>query len=330
MGSAGTQASGNTYFSVNVMGLNAVGVDHTIQVYLTAASGKLLDAAERKFQTKQTGGCAPDSDGNPCNGQGLCFDGYCVCYDGWIGTDCSVTDSTQGSDLNSGEVGAASYTPPGADFVATAAYKAFKTMQTSNKITKATTRNTMGLAAMSAELTQMTTELSTKDIQTQTTIESTLDNIAQTVTNKKVQREVQIEALHRRLDANAASIQQDALSSERGKAARLEAHINTMRSLHAHQTQVQNRLDAVKSTAQAELAAKMATVAQHLKENAFTINQVKLMNGPPTKVANLKKSTCQTDQFYGVTCVVESDSEAIANFKQNAPGTMDATSTLRG
>jgi len=330
LGSEGTPASGNTYFSVNVMDLNANGVDHTIQVYLTAAGGKLLDAAERRFQTKKSGGCAPDSNGNACTGHGLCFNGYCVCYDGWIGTDCSITDSTQGSDTTSGEVGVASYTSPGQDFVATAAYKEFKTTQTANKITKATTRNTMGLAAMTAELSQMTTELSSKDIATQTKIESTLDTIAATVTSKKVLRDVQIDDLHRRLDANAAAIQQDALSSERGKAARLEEHINTMRSLHAHQTQVQNRLDAVKSTAQAVLASKTANVAKHLAENAFTINQVKLMNGPPLKVADLKKSECEVDQFYGVTCAESLDNAGIAGFVQNAPGTMDASSTLRG
>jgi len=135
MGSGGTGAGGNTntFFDLLIVGL-ATGVDHTVQIYLTAPSGKLLDAAERQFQTKRSGGCAPDASGNACSGQGLCFNGYCVCYDGYIGTKCEITDSTAGTNLGGGvcsdptkltqgacvspatwntEVGAASYTDPG-------------------------------------------------------------------------------------------------------------------------------------------------------------------------------------------------------------------------
>merc|ERR1719198_1029332 len=301
-------------------------------------------------------------------GPGPVLNGYCVCYDGYIGTKCEITDSTAGTDLNGGvcsdptkltqgacvspavwntEVGAASYTDPGGvcsdaqyttqatcvapnvwtPFKATAAFKAFNEMQTQHKKTKSATANTMGLAAVTAELHQITTSLKTKGLSTHTKIESELDQIASTVNAQKISRASTVAALHRKLAANAAAIQQDILSSERGKVARLEAHIDAVRSLHAHQTQVQNRLDVSKAAAKANLATKMATVAQHLKENAFTINQVKLMNGPPVKIADLKKSTCTTDQFYGVTCQEEDNS---AGFKQNPPGTMDASSVLRG
>jgi hypothetical protein len=329
IGAAGTAASGNTYFSVNVMGL-VTGVDHTVQIYLTAPSGKLLDAAEKKFQTKRIGGCAPDSNGNICTNHGLCFDGYCVCYDGYIGTDCSVVDSTTGTNLASGETGAASYTSPGSDFVATAAFKAFETMKTDSKISKTRTVSTMGLASTAAELGKITSDLKIKDLATQTAIEASIDSIAGTLTTAKLARDARIDTLRRKLDANAVAIQQDVLSAERGKAARLEEHINHMRSLYAHQTAVHNRLDAAKSATKSVLATKQATVKRHLAENEFTLNQVKLMNGPPIKIASLKKSTCTTDQFYGVQCTEETDAAAITDFVQAAPGTMDATTVLRG
>merc|ERR1719198_556729 len=278
-------------------------------------------------------------------GPGPVLNGYCVCYDGYIGTKCEITDSTAGTNLGGGvcsdptkltqgacvspatwntEVGAASYTDPGGvcsdaqyttqaqcvspatwtPFKPTAAYKAFKEMETQNKKTKTATANSMGLAAVTAELRQITTSLKTKGLSTHSKIEAELDQIASTVAAQKTSRATTVAALHRKLDANAAAIQQDMLSSERGKVARLEAHIDAVRSLHAHQTEVQNRLDVSKAAA-----------------------QVKLMNGPPVKIADLKKSTCTTDQFYGVTCKEEDNS---AGFQQDPPGTMDASSTLRG
>jgi len=297
--SSGTPAEGAlTYYSVDVIGL-ATGVNHEIQFYLVSPSGRLLDVVQLQFQTKRSGGCAPDANGNPCNSNGLCQDGYCICYDGFIGTDCSVTDSTQGSAAN----GEASYTSPGSSFVPTGAHKTYKTMEATNKNEKASTANAMSLAAASAELSRLTDELTTHNLATKTKIEAELDSVASTVAANKAARDAQQAALHRKLDANAAAINQDALSSRRYRTATLEAHIETQRALYEHQNDVNRRLDSKRAAISADLATKTAGVIQDIAESRFKINNLVLNNGPAVKPSELKKRDCTTDQFNNVVCV---------------------------
>jgi hypothetical protein len=299
IGASGTPVEGAlTYYSVDVIGL-ATGVNHEIQFYLVAASGRLLDVVQLQFQTMRSGGCVPDANGNPCSSNGLCQDGYCICYDGFIGTDCSIVDSTQGSATN----GEASYTSPGASFVPTGAHKTYKTMEAANKKSKASMAHTMGLAATNAELTRITTELTAKGIATKTKIEAELDSVAATVAANKAARAVTVAALHRKLDANAAAIQQDVLSSERSKTAALEAHIETQRTLFEHQTAVNKGFDSKKAAMAANMAAKLAMVTQDMAEARFRINNLVLNNGPAVKPSELTKNECTTDQFNNVVCV---------------------------
>lgn len=190
------------------------------------------------------------------------------------------------------------------------------------------------LAAISAELSQITTSLKSKALATHTKIEQNLDSIATTVTTEKLARDVRVTALHKKLDSNAAEIAQDLLSAERSKVANLEAHIDNIRMLHAHQTAVQNRLDTVKSKNTAAMAANIAKTRRHLAENAYTISQVQLMNGPTIRKAQLKKSECTTDSFYGVACEEKLDTQASAAFKTSPPASgkdadqkMDLTNT---
>ena len=322
-GPSGTPDSGTaTYFTVNVIGL-ATGVNHEIQIYLVASSGRLLDVVQLQFQTKRSGGCVPDSNGNPCSSNGMCNDGYCICYDGFIGTDCSITDSTQGTSGMS-----ASYTSPGATHTPGGGHKTYKTMETANKQAKATTANTMGLAAATAELLQITTGLATKGVATKLKIETELDTIDAAVAANKAARAVTVAALHRKLDANAAAIQQDVLSSERSKTAALEAHIETQRGLHAHQNAVNSRLDSKKALMASNMANKLATVMQDMKEARFRINNVLLNNGPAVEIADLKKSDCTTDQFGTVTCtesLLSAEEQAAFTATNEAVGTASQT-----
>lgn len=299
IGSSGTPAEGAlTYYSVNVVGL-ATGVNHEIQFYLVAASGRLLDVVQLQFQTKRSGGCAPDANGNPCNSKGLCQDGYCICFDGFIGTDCSTTDSTQGSAAN----GEAGYTSPGSSFVPTGAHKTYKTMEATNKNMKTSTANTMSLAAASSELSRLTAELTEHGLATKTKIENELDTVAAALAANKAARDVRSAALHRKLDANAAAISQDVLSSQRSKTAALEAHMETQRALYEHQNEVDSRLDSKKAAMAADLSAKLAVVNQDIAESRFRINNVLLNNGPAVKPSELKKQACTTGRFNDVDCV---------------------------
>merc|ERR1712146_425275 len=161
----------------------------------------------------------------------------------------------------------------------------------------------MSLAAASAELSRLTDELTTRNLETKTKIETELDTVASTVAANKAARDIQQAALHRKLDANAAAIKQDALSSRRHRTATLEAHIETQRALYEHQNDVNKRLDSEKAAMAADLATKIAAVNQDIAESRFKINNLVLNNGPAVKPSELKKTDCTTDQFNNVVCV---------------------------
>merc|ERR1711871_564561 len=298
-------------------------VNHVLQLYLTSADGTLLDATELQFQTKRSGGCSPDGNG-ACSGNGLCHDGYCICYDGFIGTACDVTDTTQGTDP---ATGAQSYTSAGPGFEPNAAFQTYRTMETTNKKAKTSVANTMRLAAAEAERAQLDTAQTAKTLQTHTLIESTVDAVTAQVLSSKISLDTKVEALQRKLDANAAAIQQDLLSSERAKTANLEHHLETQRALFDHQTSVQNRLDAARAATATLKASRQAEVNQALADNQFVLNQLLLSNGPTVKISDLTTESCTTNQFNEVECVQVDNSAA---FQPDADSVTDAESISRG
>jgi len=276
-----------------------------------------------QFQTKRSGGCSPDGSG-ACSGNGVCHDGYCICYDGFIGTQCDVADTTQGTDPSTG---AKSYTSAGAGFEPSAAFQTYRTMESTKRQAKTSVANTMRLAAAEAERAQLDTTQTAKSLQTHTLIESTVDAVAAQVLSSKLSLDTKVEALHRKLDANAAAIQQDLLSSERAKTANLERHIETQRALYDHQTSVQNRHDAARAATAALKATRQAEVEQALADNQFVLNQVTLSNGPPVRISDLTTESCTTNRFHEVECVQVDNS---ASFQSDAASVTDAESIPRG
>ena len=330
IGASGTPTSGtDTYYTVRLISLKP-SVDHVLQLYMTAADGTLLDAVEVQFQTKRSGGCEPT--GGACSGNGLCKDagtgggsgGYCICYDGYIGTDCSVVDATQGT---ASDGVTKSYTSPGGSFKATEAYQTYRTMEATNTQAKTTLASTLRLSAASADLLKMEASRTAKSLVTHTKIETTVDSVTATVLSSKLALDTNIDTLHRKLDANAAAIQQDILSAERAKTANLEAHLETKRSLFNHQTDVQNRLDAGRQATATLKATKQAAVNKHLADNQFVLNQLSLSNGPPVQISDLKKQECTTNQFNEVECVEVDNSAA---FQADADTITNAASIARG
>jgi hypothetical protein len=323
IGAGGTPKEGSqTYYTANLIDL-VPQVDHVLQLYLTSADGTLLDATEVSFQTKRSGGCSPDS-GGACSGNGLCHNGYCICYDGFIGTECAVSDPTQGTDP---ATGAKSYTSAGAGFEPTAAFKTYKTMETKNKQDKTTLANTLRLEAAKAELLQLATSRAAKSLETRTKIESTQDDVAAQKLSTKLSIDTKVEALHRKLDANAAAIQQDLLSAERAKTANLEHHIETQRALFNHQTAVQNRLDKDRAATATLKASRQADVDKALADNQFVLNQLLLSNGPPVQISELTTESCTTNQFNELECVQVDNSAA---FQSDAASVTDHESIARG
>jgi len=67
------------------------GAPHNVQLYVMyAPEYAVLQIISLDFYLGTIGpGCTESSD---CSDQGLCYRGYCVCFDGWIGADCSLRE----------------------------------------------------------------------------------------------------------------------------------------------------------------------------------------------------------------------------------------------
>jgi hypothetical protein len=65
------------------------GAPHTIQLYLMYVPeyAVLQIVTTNLFMATHGAGCSTGAD---CSNQGVCYRGYCVCYDGFVGKDCSV------------------------------------------------------------------------------------------------------------------------------------------------------------------------------------------------------------------------------------------------
>jgi hypothetical protein len=64
---------------------------HTLNLVLTTESGSPLGIKTKRFIVDYHGGCGADGE---CSGHGICSDrytGYCVCFDGYYGSDCADT-----------------------------------------------------------------------------------------------------------------------------------------------------------------------------------------------------------------------------------------------
>ena len=173
----------------------------------------------------------------------------------------------------------------------------------------------------------MATSRAAKSLETRTKIESTQDDVAAQKLSTKLSIDTKVEALHRKLDANAAAIQQDLLSAERAKTANLEHHIETQRALFNHQTAVQNRLDKDRAATATLKASRQADVDKALADNQFVLNQLLLSNGPPVQISELTTESCTTNQFNELECVQVDNSAA---FQSDAASVTDHESIARG
>jgi hypothetical protein len=304
----------------------SAGKKHTVVLMLLTDSGEPLGTVLKQFEVGYGGGCAAAPDGSVCGGQGACYLGYCVCYDGYFGTNCERTIDEDGSvcAAQSG-VSSSSCTAAGSgdanyncvwdsatslckisvvmnDFTAGSVYETRQTQLTQSKLGEARFLNTRMLEANAAAISKSDLSLSTGTAGTKTKLENAASSVYTTVEAAKVATQAKVDALYAKTERNAIKIQQAKEESLRLQTTELEAKLEMQRSLAEHQTVVQNRFQSKRFDVYKLNALKQDKLKQEFARSRFTLNQLLTSNGPTVDPSQFTESTCTTDQFYNVEC----------------------------
>ncbi len=280
---------------------------HSVMLVLTTDAGESIATVQRHFGVKYMAGsgCEKVNDVE-CSGQGVCHQGYCICYDGYFGTDCGSDLSDESGVIGSQEIGS---------FEASKAYRDRVEAIALDKIGKAKFVSTMHLEETTVELARSKASLDSIKTTVNTKLQDTIyaeddpttgsdegSTLHKTIIANKATTDAAVEKLRAKQARDTIRIQQAKQESARLSTANREAYLDHKRALYAHQTSMQNEFAASKVEMSAEIAAKNAAIDAAFTEGRFIKNQLRTANGPTTKISDLKTQECTTDQFFHTTC----------------------------
>merc|ERR1711865_521456 len=251
-------------------------------------------------------------------GKGVCHSGYCVCFDGYFGLGCenaftetnALTAPTTCVHKTTNKPFAASCmtgsSPKAVDancdgtvlakcvaFKATDQYRARTDAGLQDGIASTRFMGSMQRAETTAQVAKVTTAALGKKTSIQSTLESkifdTSSTLATNLASAAATTATNVKGLYNKIDRNAVSIQQARLESVRLATANKEQWLDSKRSLYAHQTAMQNRLDKDYQAIKIKTATWTSTLNTNFKQARFIKN-------------HLKTETCTTDQFFKTTC----------------------------
>jgi len=290
-----------------VYGMEA-GVLHTVELLLLSSDNIPLGTDMVDFAVQYAGGCA-----NGCSGNGVCHHGYCVCHDGFYGRSCE----NSGEELPDG-----STFEPGAGFVE---YNTNLMQQERNedayisKLKLEANTNFLAISdqsiqdAHAAVVTKLNTFIKTNEQQ--------MEGLAATQSAKA-------DELHRKRDRITTTIQQMREESRRLKTANTEAYLETVRSLHENQRQMQNELDAKRLQHFQNMAVRHDEWVEIKQRNDFKLNQLRTANGPLVNIDDLEERECTQDDMFRTSCMdVPADSEFVEQPGYMSHGTVRAVGT---
>jgi len=296
----------------------ATRVTHTVVLVLTTDKGDILGMDRDQFNVQHMNGCQKDASGNECGGKGVCHEGYCVCFDGYYGLTCSST-FTETADLASPKTcihagtkeplaldctstACASGGGTCVDFHAAAQYRIKHDAALQDGISSSRFIASMERSENAAAIAKSDAALSTKKTAIHTSLVTASTNTANSVKTAKAATATNVANLKAAKERNAVIIQQARLESVRLATANKEQWIDSKRSLYAHQTAMQNRLDKDYHAMKTKNAAWATAINAQHTQGRFIKNQLRTANGPRTKIADLKTESCTTDQFFRTTC----------------------------
>ena len=305
-----TMATGGTVSKTLKIYAMAPRAKHSIMLVLTTDKGESIATVQRHFSVSYMSGsgCTQDSGGVECSAQGVCHDGYCICFDGYFGTDCNTALSDDDGVISSAEMGS---------FVASKAYRDRREAIALTKIGKAKFVSSMHLEETTTELARSKASLDTIKTTVNTKLQDTIyaeddpdtsgsdegSTLRKTIIANKVATDASVVKLRKKQERDTIKIQQAQQESARLSTANREAYLDHKRALYSHQTDVQNRLASSKLSTSNLVATKDALIAAAFTEGRFIKNQLRTANGPTTKISDLKQQECTTDQFFHTTCV---------------------------
>lgn len=284
----------------------AAGVLHTVELLLLSKDNIPLGTDMVDFKVNFAGGCS-----NGCSNNGVCHHGYCVCFDGFSGKDCSHNSET-----------------PTNGFVPGEGFVEYNTELMQQERDEDAYISRLKLDANSKFL-QMSDD---KIAAAHAAVVSKLNQFVIDNENEMAQlasdQATKAADLHRKRDRITTTIQQMREESKRLKTANTEAYLETVRALHEGQRQMQNELDAKRLQHFQNMAVRHDEWIQIKEANDFKLNQLRTANGPLVNIDDLEERVCTQDDMFRTSCT---DQDATTEFVEQpgyqSHGTVRATGT---
>jgi hypothetical protein len=291
---------GNSTHRLLIVNLRAGSSDqplpHSVQLFLTWGEDQVpIGNAFVQFYVGYDAETCP----NDCSGHGVCHHGYCVCFDGWVGTSCAHAGGQ-----------------PPADFEPMSTYASRINMQ----LEQAMASEAAG-SAFVAEKSDSRLRVADKWMRaTEVEARERLDEAA-AHNRKEMQAFLAAQAA-----AAAGSEDQQALAStdwrsafeDLDRSAQQLLDIATAKSkvLEHSFAEVERRL-AEEAAAKALKAARLRSLWRTAKEKSiFNLQRLQTMNGPRVPIDQLERQECTIDRLHQIEC---QDTDASESFEQ-APG----------
>ena len=286
--------------SVSVYGQDA-NIIHTTELLLLSSENIPLATDMVDFTVRFAGGCAFN-----CGSNGICHHGYCVCFDGWAGESCSISES----DPNFAEQLAASNFTAGGGFVsynqALMAQERLEDQYISNLKLAA---NRASLAASDKSIKEAHSAVVQK-------LNAFVDENEEKMALLASQQKDKAKQLHRKRDRITTTIQQMREESKRLKTHNTEMYLDTVRTLHEGQRTMQNDLDKKRRDHFVAMAQRHDEWVQIKERNDFKLNQLRTANGPLVKINDLEERVCTQDDMFRTSCTEQNVSQTF----QTSPG----------
>ena len=301
---AGPQTTTGT---IEVYGMEA-GVLHTVELLLLSSDNIPLGTDMVDFTVQFAGGCA-----NGCSGKGVCHHGYCVCHDGFFGRSCEHAGENVADDLTF---------QPGAGFVE------YNTAMMQQERDEDAYISRLKLEANSNFLAISDASIQAAHAAVVSKLNTFIkDNEAEMAVLAQDQA-TKADELHRKRDRITTTIQQMREESRRLKTANTEAYLETVRSLHENQRQMQNELDAKRLEHFQNMAVRHDEWVEIKQRNDFKLNQLRTANGPLVSIDDLEERECTQDDMFRTSCVdVPASSGFVEQPGYTSHGTVRATGT---
>merc|ERR1711871_1415070 len=278
---------------------------HSVMLVLTTDTGESIATVQRHFSVSYMSGsgCTRDPNGVECSGQGVSHEGYCICYDGYFGTNCDSGLSDESGIISSAKMG---------DFEASRAYRDRVEAIALDKIGKAKFVSSMQLEETTTQLARSQASLDTIKDTINSKLQDTIfarddpattgsdegSTLQKAIIANKATTDAAVEKLRAKQARDVIKNQQAKQESARLTTANREAYLDHKRALYAHQTSVQNEFAASKMEMNANIAAQNAAISAAFTEGRVIKNQLRTANGPTTRISDLMTQECTTDQFF--------------------------------